>query len=302
MAVPATVDNFGDLLLPGFRKIFNNQYQEIPSLIEELFNMVPSERNYEEDSQVGAFGDFENFTESGQVSYDEIYQGYDTRYNHIEWAKGFQVQRRLFDDDLYNIMNKKPMGLAISAKRSREKRGADIFNLNSAMPGPGGTGDGLSLFNDAHTVPSGAYTKDNDGTNNLTEAGIEATLIEMRNFRDDRNNYISVNPNLILISPNQQREAEKLVGSRGSVGTGDNDINPYYQRFEIKVWQYLTDTNAWYVIDKAYMKMFLIWFQRINMEFDQDKDFDSKVAKFSGYERDSQGFSDWRWGYRNNPT
>lgn len=50
----------------------------------------------------------------------------------------------------------------------------------------------------------------------------------------------------------------------------------------------------------VYMKMFLKWFDRIPVEFNKDKDFDTYVSKWSVYTRYSYGFSDWKWIYGHN--
>lgn len=96
--MPAVSANFGDLIEPGLKKIFSEQYNQIPEMRTTLFNVVTSDRAYEKESSVGAFGDMPVFT--GNISYDDVYQGYDVTYTHAEFAKGFKVERKLFDDDL----------------------------------------------------------------------------------------------------------------------------------------------------------------------------------------------------------
>jgi hypothetical protein len=59
----------------------------------------------------------------------------------------------------------------------------------------------------------------------------------------------------------------------------------------------LTDNNNWFFIDQAMAKMFLNWYTRIPLEFNQDKSFDTYISKFSAYERYGWGWSDWRWIY-----
>jgi hypothetical protein len=93
--MPAISENFADLLEPGLRKIFTDQYNQIPEMYQSLFNVNTTEKPYEKDSSVGAFGDMEPF--NGQITYDEVYQGYDVKYEFAEFAKGFKIERKLFD-------------------------------------------------------------------------------------------------------------------------------------------------------------------------------------------------------------
>lgn len=94
----AVSENFGNLLEPGLRKIFVDVYREKPQMMDMLYNVQPSSESYEKDSSVGSFGTVPKFT--GTVAYDDIYQGYDKTYTHDQYAKGFKIERTLFDDDL----------------------------------------------------------------------------------------------------------------------------------------------------------------------------------------------------------
>ena len=69
------------------------------------------------------------------------------------------------------------------------------------------------------------------------------------------------------------------------------------------VWDYLTDANAWWLIDSQLAKLYLNWFDRVPLEFAMDPTSDFTLeARFRGYMRYSYGWSDWRWIYGNNPS
>ena len=44
--------NFGDLLTPGFRKIFDDKYTEVDGIMEKVFHVNTSEKDTEKDSAV----------------------------------------------------------------------------------------------------------------------------------------------------------------------------------------------------------------------------------------------------------
>jgi len=54
--MPAVRSNFGDLLTPGFRKIYFDAYDEVPSVMEKIFTMNSSSKDSERDSSVTGFG------------------------------------------------------------------------------------------------------------------------------------------------------------------------------------------------------------------------------------------------------
>jgi len=303
----AISENFGDLLEPGLKKIFTEQYNQIPEMRQMLFNVQTSGSSYEKDSSVGSFGDMPVFT--GTISYDDINQGYDVTYTHAEFAKGFKVERKLYDDDLYNVISRKPRGLAISAKRTQEKYAASVFGA-TAFSGTGTiTIDGttvlsnteaLSLCNAAHTSTGSTSTQSNTGTSALSATAIEATRILMSQFKDDRDNLISVQPDLILIPRNLEETAWEIISTKGKVDSAENNANFHYGKYKLAVWDYLTDSNNYFVIDSTMSKMFLNWYDRVPLEFFQDKSFDTLISKYAAYARWSYGFSDWRWIYGHN--
>jgi len=301
--MPAISENFADLLTPGLRKIFTEQYNQIPEMRPLIYNVQSSEMSYEKDSSVGAFSNMSPFT--GTIQYDEVYQGYDVTYTHQEFAKGFKVERKLFDDDLYNIISRKPKGLALAAVRTHEYYSALPFN--SAFTGSGtisidGTtilsnSEALSLCNSSHTSTASSDTQSNTGTSALSPSAIEATRIAMAGLKDDRGNLISVQPDLILVPRNLEETAWEIISSKGKVDSAENNANFHFGKYKLAVWDYLTDTNNYFVIDSAMAKMFLQWFDRIPLEFFQDKSFDTLIAKYAAYDRFSFGWSDWRWVY-----
>lgn len=305
--MPAVSANFGDLLAPGLKKVFTEQYNGVPEMRTTIFNVVTSDRAYEKESSVGAFGDMPVF--KGTIAYDDVYQGYDVTYTHAEFAKGFKVERALYDDDLYNVINRKPRGLAISAQRTQEKYAASVFE--NAFSGTGtividGTTvlsntEALSLCNANHTSTASTTTQSNTGTTAMSETAIEATRILMAQLRDDRDNLISVQPDLILCGRSKEQVAWEIISSKGKVDTAENNANFHYGKYKLAVWDYVTGYK-WFLIDSSMAKMFLQWMERIPLEFFQDKSFDTLISKFAAYARWSFGWSDYRWVFGHNAT
>ena len=119
-------EHFGELLEPGLSEIFYNVYEQIPSMIPEIFSVQSSDKPYEKDLSIGAMGMFRKFT--GTVQYDRPYVQYEKIYEFPEYADGFQVERKLYDDEMYGIINRRPADLAEAAVRRREMDAAMVFN------------------------------------------------------------------------------------------------------------------------------------------------------------------------------
>lgn len=94
----ATSENWGDIIAPNLFKVFDNDFNQEESMLPSLFNMQRSEKSEEKTSAAGGFGSTPEFT--GIISYATSYQQYDVTMSHTEFAHGFQVERKLFDDRL----------------------------------------------------------------------------------------------------------------------------------------------------------------------------------------------------------
>ncbi len=134
--------NWPDLLEKDFSKIFQDQYPILPKMVPDLFNIQKSEAAFEKMSQVGQVPDFVEFT--GKISEVSPIQGYDKTCTFTEYAAMIQIQRKLAADDQHRVMSRYPKGLAISASRSREKLGAQLYDL--AFTFEPSDGDGAELY------------------------------------------------------------------------------------------------------------------------------------------------------------
>lgn len=300
MAVPSVSTNFGDLLDPRFQRIFNEQTdrEQLKDMIPTLFNM-PADNGRADMrwGNVGAFGDFTAFT--GNVTYDDINQGFHITQTHIEFASGFQIERKLYDDDQYNVMDQRPAGLSTAAMRTRQKHAARIWNNAFTADSYFGTNsEGLSLCNSAHTTNSGASTSigfSNVVTTALSATALAAARIQFRAFRDDRGNRYDAMPDEIMIPPDLYDIAFEIVKSSGKPDTAENNRNVHEGVYDVIEWNYLSDTNNWFLQDSSVRKQHLHWVDRVPLEFAYAEDLDTIVARWRAYMRYSNAWDDWRF-------
>lgn len=290
-------EGFGYLLDPGLRKIFMSEYGMAEGQRENLFGAETSNKAVEYDLGIGGTGDLAEF--DGTIAYDDFKQQYRTSYTHKEWVKGMKIERKLVDDDLYSIINKRPAQLALVAKRTMEKHASGIFN-NAFNTSLFSGGDALALCSTAHTFVGTGTTVGNSGTTALSATAVEATRLLMRQFTDETDNLTVGRGDTLIVPPQLEETAWEVVNSQGKLDTADNNPNFNKGKYKIVSWDYLTDSNNWFMADSKMMKMYLKWFQRIPTEFNKDKDFDTYLSKWSVYTRYSYGFSDWSWIYGHN--
>lgn len=290
-------ENFGYLLDPGLRKIFMDEYNSPGSVTDQLYGIEKSTKAVEHDLGIGGLGDLEEFT--GTIPYGDFNQQYRTSYVHREWVKGIKIERKLVDDDVYSIINKRPQQLALVARRTREKHGAGLFN-NAFSTSVFAGGDTKALCASDHSSVGTSTTQSNCGSTALSATAVEGTRLLGMSYKDETDNLVDIMFDTILVPPALEESANIIVKTQATVGSANNDINFSYQRYKVIVWPRLTSATSWFMIDSKYMKLFLKWFDRIPVEFNKDKDFDTYVSKWSCYTRYSYGFSDWKWIYGHN--
>ncbi len=301
MPVPSTSVNFADLLDPRFQKVYNDTYKQLPDRISDFFDMksgsdAPTRDTYRL-SQVGTFGDVPEFT--GSITYDDVNQGYDSTLTHKEYATGFQIDRKLFDDDLYGIMDVKPRGLATAFQRTRQKHAASIFNNSFSLDNTWlNHTEGVAMCSDSHTTTatgvSTASGFDNRITAALSAVAVAAARIQMRGFRGDRAERISIMPDTLIYPVNLYQTAYEIIESEGIPDSANNNKNVHKGGYTGKDWEYITDTNDWWMVDSSVMKENHIWVDRVKAEFGMVEDFDTLVGKWRLYARYSLGWRDWR--------
>jgi len=299
----AISEQWAYLLDPGLRRIFEIQRDALAaaSVIPQLFNVQTSSKAVEYDLAMGGMRDWPEY--KGAIEYDDLEQGYRTSYTHVEFVQGFKVERKLVDDDQYNVISKRPRALALSAMRKREKDAASVFN--NAFAGTHLGADSKDLCATDHPYsPGNASTHGNEGSTALSYQAIVDTRELMRAFVDDRGELVMVNPDTLLIPPELQEEGYSILQTMNKVDITDYHAN--FVRSQIKnmiVWDYLTDANDWFLIDSQLAKLYLNWFDRVPMEFEMDPTSDFRLeARFRGYMRYSYGWSDWRWVYGHHVT
>ena len=298
MATPHTSANFGDLLDPRFQKIFNEEKPQIPSMIGTIYTMVGTNgRNNMTWSEVGTLPDIEEFT--GSVPYSSSSQGYDVTLTPVEFAGGFQVQRKLFDDDQYNIMDQKPKSLRMATDRTREQHAFRLFNNAFSVDSYFYShSENVALCSDSHTTNSGASTAsgfDNKGTSSLTAVAVAANRIQMRGFRGDQAEKLDVTPDELWYPTDLYEQAYEIISASGKVDTANNNPNVHKGKYTGYECQYLNDTNNWFMCDSRLRKMYVFWSDRISPEFAMIEDFDTLIAKWRVYGRWGSAHTNWRW-------
>lgn len=294
MSSPINTGSFSKALWPGINAWWGKGYNEHQVEWDKLFDTYSSRKAFEEDVSVSSFGLLQVKPEGAPISQDAETQGFITRYAHVTYALGFIITREMFADDLYDVVGeRRAKGLAFSVRQTKEIVGANVYNRAFTAAYAGGDGKEMCAT-DHPNIAGGTYANELTTAADLSEAALEQACIDLMKFTNDRGLKISVMPQSLIVPVDLVFEAEKILGTEYEVGTPNNTINVVKKKFPkgLIVNHYLTDQDAWFIRTNAPdgLKMF----QRENVDFSTDNDFDTKNAKYAAYERYSFGWTDPR--------
>lgn len=295
-------DNWAELLLPGLNTIFDKSTAQKKDFVKAIYSVEKSAKAAEYNLGAGALGPMDEWEASGrQVSYEDINKGFKSTYLHKKYSKGLELERELLDDDQYGEIRKRTRSLAQSVWYTRQVHGAKIFNnaFTTAL-GP----DTKPLCSASHPIAPGSATIfSNAGTTALSAAGVETTRTAMMAWTDDKGNMLALNPDTLIVPTALRKAALVIADSDKEPSTANNDINIWHGSLDVIEWPFLTDINAWFMVDSERLKQFLHWYDRRIPALTQDKEnFDTEVGKYKVVGRWSYGYDDPTFIYGQNPS
>lgn len=281
-------------LLPGLNALFGLTYKTYAEEHKEIFETEKSDRSFEEEVKLSGFGAAPVKNEGAAMAYDDAQEAFTARYTHETIVLGFSLTDEAIEDNLYDSLSARyTKALAHSMAYTKQFKGAAI--LNNAFSGSYLYGDGQPLCSTAHPLVSGG-TNSNRPTvaADLNETSLEAAVIQMSQWTDERGLLIAVQPKKLIVPPALTFTAERLLKTELRVGTADNDLNAIRSMGAIPGgWtcnHYLTDPDAWFLTSNV--PNGLKHFVRVPLSTGMDTDFDTGNSRFKARERYSYGCSD----------
>ena len=280
-------------LLPGLNALFGLEYKKYAEEHKEIFETESSDRSFEEETKLSGFGAAPVKDEGSAIAYDNAQEAWTARYTHETIAMGFSITEEAVEDNLYDSLSSRyTKALARAMAYTKQVKGAAV--LNGAFAGTT-YGDGKVLCTTDHPLVSGGTNSNEPATAaDLNETSLEAAVIQIAAWTDERGLLIAAKPKKLIIPPALQFVATRLLETELRVGTADNDINALKTNGVVpggySVNHYLTDTNAWFLITD--IPNGLKHFTRAPLTTGMDGDFDTGNSRYKARERYSFGSSD----------
>lgn len=281
-------------LLPGLNALFGLEYAKYGEEHKEIYEIESSERSFEEETKLSGFGAAGVKSEGAAIEYDSAQEAWTARYNHETIARGFSITLEAIEDNLYESLSARyTKALARAMAYTKQVKGAAVLNnaFNSSYTG----GDGKVLCASDHPLVSGGSNSNLLSTaSDLNETALEAAVIQIAAWTDERGLLIAAKPKKLIIPPALMFTATRLLKTENRVATADNDINAIKTNGAIPggyaVNHFLTDTDAWFLTTDV--PGGLKHFVRAPLKTSSEEDFDTTNMKYRARERYSFGWSD----------
>jgi hypothetical protein len=281
-------------LLPGLNALFGLEYSRYGEEHKEIFETESSERSFEEETKLSGFSAAPVKNEGSAIRYDNAQEAWTARYNHETIALGFSLTEEAVEDNLYDSLSVRyTKALARAMSYTKQTKAAAILNNGFSAAATGG--DGVALFSTAHPLVNGDTNSNTLTTpSDLNETSLEAAVIQIAGWTDERGLLIAAKPKKLVIPPSSMFIATRLLETQQRVGTADNDINALKNNGSIPggyaVNHFLTDTDAWFLTTDV--PNGLKHFVRSPLAQSMDGDFDTGNVRYKSRERYSFGWSD----------
>jgi hypothetical protein len=287
-----------NLLRPGLAAVFGSDPM-YPAQWPEIFEEHQSDKQVELDVEMKMMGLGGIRAEGAPTEFQDMGQRYVTQYINRYISAGFVITRAAIKDNLYKAeFPKQAQSLKNSLDQTTEVLGASILNngFSSSFPG----GDGVSLFSTSHPIDNGLVANTFSTQADLNETSLEQALSGVQAFQDVAGLRVSVQAQKMIVGRDLQWTANRILNSQFRTGTSNNDISAVYNANAVpqgyRVNQFLTDTNAWYVLTNA--QQGLKYFNREPYETSMFTDFSTDNLMAKAIKRFSFGWSNFRaaWG------
>ena len=294
-----------DLLLPGLRGV-EGKYEQIPSQYDKIFVKHDSKMALERTAEMRYLGYAQLKTEGGQTAFDNnAGERYVYNQEHLEIGLGYAITRKAIDDNLYKTQfAPSNLGLIESFQQTKEIYGANILNTATTYNANVG-GDGVALCSTAHPIDGGTVANRPSIDVDLNEASLLNGQIAVRtNFRDQAGLKVFARARKLIVAPQNEPTALRLLKTELRPGTANNDMNAIVMTAgglpeSYMVNDFLTSAYPWYLLTNI---AGLSYMTRIGFETDMQVDFVTDNLLVKGYERYSFGYYNWRAIYGSFPT
>jgi hypothetical protein len=176
-------------------------------------------------------------------------QGYTKSFTTTTYRLGAKAMKTLSEQELFAYAMNAINGIADSGKLLIEYSIANIINNATTATGYDGA-DGVPLASDSHPHErrqTGVWSNLGSAAA-LTHAAFSTARTAMRKRTDEFGNRMTMRASKLVVPADLEETANIIVASELKSGSSLNDKNVLKNSVEVVVYDYMTDTNAWFLM------------------------------------------------------
>jgi hypothetical protein len=292
--------SFRVIVEPIMNEHFDGIYDQRRDEYKKIFTTKPgTPRNYHEEPVLFGLGSAPMMPDGTGVQYRQGGVLFDKRYVYDVYGAAFAMTKVLVEDgDHINLGKIYSEQLGQAMVETEEQQTANVLNFSFTNTAPYLGGDGVSLVNSGHPILGGSLSNLLTTSGALSQTTVEAMLIQIRKARDNDLKYAAVRPQCLVVSPDNEMQAEVITKSALRTGGSfaANDINPVMSLKILPdgfhVITRLTSATAWWV--KTDERMGLQMLTRRLAQKSMEGDFETDSMRYKVTSRWATGWTNWR--------
>lgn len=248
--MPNTRAQFQRLLFPGIKAVTMNAFNEKAQQYSTVGKWSDSSKAFEEYFTAAGVGLFVQTEELQPASSDAFTPGLSIRYTVNDFKLRIGFSQQAIRDMLINLAQERGRDLGFSSRQTIEVLFADTWNKGFSNTGY----DGVSLFASNHPNVKGSGTQSNllggavPTPATLSVLSYRQALTQYRRFFDETGvRRIQVDPNILVVPPEEEHNANEIVKSPDRPDTPNRAKNVAMGKTTVYVYDYLTDINNWFI-------------------------------------------------------
>jgi len=276
----------------SYLKLLSDELNRKPTIYDKVFKVNSSSKAEEKIGQVNSFGLLAEKKEGTPIEYDSLTDGYTSNAVHTTYALGFRVTEETIDDEQFAVAKKGQEKLVRSGLITTETIAGAPYNnaFNSAYP----ICDGKELCATNHTSTYGVTGRNELSTPaDLSATALKQAITDLESTTDSRGKIVNLQANILMVPTALQWKASELIKSTLSPETNYNAVNSIQTKgLQIVINPYLTDSDAWFLLDTAQYEMLFFWRKHLTHSTTEHFDTSDLLVKVS--QRCSTVAGDWR--------
>ncbi len=251
---------------------------------------------------------FGSYTETGEgegITYDTIYQGYDTTLTPYQYTSGFQITEIAVEDDPSGLLQGAALAAAHAEAAAETVEELAVLPLNNitsttyASPWQSG-GDGVALLATTHPILSGGVYANKPSVDvDLSVANLQASQTRLERVQNARGKVRAFKGTTLFCHPNQRWLVRQILETPNMPFGTDNTKNVIREGITPVFLSKMSDTDMWLLCAKKAATLgqrghsaTCIW--RVRPTFARDNVFENGNRLYKGRFRIAFGFPDWR--------